>query len=157
MIRLVIFDLDRTLWDGTKLYPDVVKMLEHLRGRNVFIAMASHNTEAFEICQMLKISHYFNIVVGDAHVVRVNTNGAYLGDYIEKTSHLRKIVNWYAGLGVEFLPDEVLFVDDNKFIIQDVARQKIKTWHTPHGVTMAGLSEFIPSKNWIDWFFYAFA
>ncbi len=143
MVRLVIFDLDLTLWNGTELYPDVVKILKKLRDNKVSVAMASHNVDALKIAHWLKIHHYFDIVVA-GHFRNPSIDLRDRFAIYEKTTHLTKIINWYADSGTYFTPDEILFVDDNSFVLHSVVEQKIKTCHVPDGVTLAWLSKFVP-------------
>ncbi len=62
--KLAIFDLDKTLWDGTKLYPDVFEILFYMKQVGVKMFVVSLNPSAKEICQRLGIANFFEAFHG---------------------------------------------------------------------------------------------
>lgn len=60
MSKLYVFDLDATLWDGKKLYPDVDKILKKLKDDGHYVYIASYNICAPKILKKLKIAKYFD-------------------------------------------------------------------------------------------------
>lgn len=56
---ILIFDLDWTLWDGDKLYEDVIPILNLCQSKNMHMYIASHNSKADKYCKNLGIDKYF--------------------------------------------------------------------------------------------------
>jgi len=57
--KIAIFDLDLTLWDGNKLYPATLQILELFKKHNIKQYISSFNLQARNYCEHLKIDHYF--------------------------------------------------------------------------------------------------
>ncbi|ABP96070.1 MULTISPECIES: magnesium-dependent phosphatase-1 [Metallosphaera] len=127
MIKLVIFDADKTLWDHynisefeepfhlperdilrdsegrtLKLFPNVRKTLEELKRKDVKIAMATwnfpHKTE--KVLKALELDSYFDVVVSR--------------DFPFKFIMIAEILRKFAESGIRFRPEEILFVDDRR-------------------------------------------
>lgn len=68
MIKVIIFDLDETLWDSDKgeykLFDEVDEVLNTLKEKGYRMAICSHNSKAEKIVKYLEIKSYFEIVVG---------------------------------------------------------------------------------------------
>ncbi len=108
-IRLFVFDLDSTLWDGRRLYPDVIEILQHLRNRGHLIYLSSFNVFAPQILQYLKIKHYFH--------------GGVYGLNTTKTQHILEIKQKIKNKVRCDIRFQIDFFDDKLENVQDVAKQ----------------------------------
>lgn len=60
MSAVYVFDLDDTLWDGKKLYPDVRNILHYLRANGHLVFIATFNSKGPNILRSLGIDHLFH-------------------------------------------------------------------------------------------------
>ncbi len=152
MIKLVVFDLDFTLWNAgglwcdctcppyerkngyvydaeqrkIMLYPDVINILSYLKNKNIKIAIASRTEEpewAKEILDLFDIRHLF--------------------DYEEifpdrKTTHLKNI-SQKSGIRYE----EMIFFDDEERNIEDVEKLGVKSILLKNGISIDIVQENI--------------
>ncbi|QKQ99522.1 magnesium-dependent phosphatase-1 [Metallosphaera tengchongensis] len=127
MIKLVIFDADKTLWDHynisefqdpltlagrdvvvdskgrtLSLFPNVRKTLEELRRRGVRLAMATwnfpHKTD--KVLKALELYDYFDLIVSR--------------DYPYKFVMISEIIREFRKRNLNLKPEEILFVDDRR-------------------------------------------
>jgi len=134
-IRLVIFDLDCTLWDHDdastlrppfrlenedtiidangiklKLFPGVREVLEKLRKKNKFLAVASWNkySKVIKILKALKLDRFFDVICIEDHPFKDNM--------------LLKILGEFRKRGILIKPNEVIFVDDRELHKKQVVK-----------------------------------
>jgi HAD superfamily phosphatase (TIGR01681 family) len=122
-LKLAIFDLDKTLWDGKSLYRDTTKTLDWLKKQNVRLYVASHHKNAQECCKKLNINHYFN--------------GIFYGQS-NKSQFVDKILRSNRDIDKE----QIAFFDDSFRNLIDVRmNNEIKTIHVDksRGVTMTDI------------------
>lgn len=103
-IKLAVFDLDQTLWDGRKLYPDVQNILASLHLLGVKMYIASYNENPLYCCQLMNIAHYFQKY--------------YYGLGRPKSQMIREIIEENPNI----TQNEVAFFDDQEFNILDVKK-----------------------------------
>ena len=58
--KIYVFDLDETLWDREKLYPDVYDIIRKLRSDGHKIFIASYNMEAPRVLEYFGIHKFFH-------------------------------------------------------------------------------------------------
>jgi predicted phosphatase len=97
--RLYVFDLDETLWDGSKLYDEVAEMLQGLREAGHFVYIATFNTRGPEVLARLGIAKWFH-------------GGAFGRDaskltMVQQCMHHVRTVHGYTPLHVEFFDDQM--------------------------------------------------
>lgn len=115
--RAAIFDLDMTLWDGSKLYPDVVQILDDLQRRNIPMYIASFHTMAADCCKYLDIYKYFNSI----HYGRSQTKSQMVDDILRQ---------------LNYHPSDVVFFDDMIANILDVkTHNNVTVVHVPRGLS----------------------
>ena len=108
---VAVFDLDLTLWDGTKLYDDVINILQALKDAGIRLFIASFHLEAKKCCDLLGISFYFDEI--------------YYGRTKSKADMIKDIKERH-----NIYTYEIAFFDDNFNNILDVKKQhNIKTIH----------------------------
>lgn len=103
-IKLVIFDMDKTLRDET-LFSQVPNILTYLKEKNIHMAIASLNPYAEWFCERYNIKQYFDCIHG-------------YWDKRGKKQHLCGIFNKYKYISYS----EVLFIDDNEDIIKSLEK-----------------------------------
>jgi phosphoglycolate phosphatase-like HAD superfamily hydrolase len=59
-IKVVILDLDMTLWDGEKMYKDSLEIMKYLNDRCIKVYCISANMYPRTVCEQLGISQYFH-------------------------------------------------------------------------------------------------
>ena len=119
-IKLFVFDLDDTLWNGERLYPDVLRILRSLKKHpNIQVAMLSYNWGANEICNRLGIIDYFDKIVCRCDSPVEWQDG--------KQTLMRKLV---ADFGVA--PDEVVFYDDQEHNIVKTKEIGVYSFNVGH-------------------------
>lgn len=110
--KLVIFDLDLTLWDGEKLFSQTLPILEGLRQRGILMYIASFHLDAKACCEQLKINHFFDDI--------------YYGRHWKKSDMVTTILQKNNDINANY----VLFFDDNIDNIIDVGiNTGVKTIH----------------------------
>ena len=149
-LKLVVFDLDFTLWDcgGTwcdclsppfryegkkiydsrshhvRLYDDVLSILERLEMKGMTMALASRTHEpswAEELIQMLEISHYFEF------------------KEIYPSSKLRHFRALQNDTGVDY--ENMLFFDDEMRNIREVGDLGVKCIYLENGLSNKKMQE----------------
>ena len=159
-VRLVILDLDRTLWDHhnvtdlrlpfrrvdaetvedaggvrVRLRPGVRELLGGLRERGVLISVASWNEPApvFAILDQLELTEFFICPQVAPHPYKERTIAALLQEL--------------AARGVAVAPEEVLFVDDRELHLRRVraAVGPVQTLHA--GVEISDLRDVLKALN----------
>ncbi|AHC51779.1 magnesium-dependent phosphatase-1 [Sulfolobus acidocaldarius SUSAZ] len=128
MIKLVVFDADKTLWTHSnisifrppirlidensvedsignklRLFENVRETLSEIRQMGLFTAMATWNIpEKTElVLSTLKLKDYFDVIVSNEHPYKF----LYIIEIINKLSSLKN---------VKIKPDEIIFVDDRR-------------------------------------------
>ena len=116
-IKLVIFDLDKTLIDDEqKLYEDSLKTIKFLHSKNIKIAIASYNGSAKYILRKLNMIDYFDSVYC--------VNWQLLKFIDHKHNMLSTIIKDY-----EIKPQNILFIDDMELNIKTAKNMNILTHH----------------------------
>jgi magnesium-dependent phosphatase-1 len=155
-IRLVILDLDLTLWDhrnvtalvrpfrrigddaiedqsGVRvtLFPGVRTLLDGLRERGLIVACASWNDPrpVEEIFDLLNLGHYFHHKKIEPHPHKQQTIGALFGEL--------------AASGITLAPDEVLYVDDRRIHLDAIREAVGPVRFLQYGVDIKGLDEVL--------------
>jgi magnesium-dependent phosphatase-1 len=127
MIKLIIFDADKTLWDHhnisefegeikkiseneiidskgnrLKLADGVREVLSKLKSLGIIIAMATWNFEdkTLKVLEVLGLIHYFDIIVSKP--------------YPYKFIMIREILQELLNKNIKVKPNEILFVDDRR-------------------------------------------
>jgi soluble P-type ATPase len=59
-VKVVIMDLDLTLWDGDQLYKGTLEVLQYLNDRCIKVYCVSANAFPKTICENLNINQYFH-------------------------------------------------------------------------------------------------
>jgi len=123
MQKIYIFDLDDTLWNGLRLYPDVKRILSSLRKANCYIYIASFNLFADKILTLLDIHKYFH-------------GGSY-GRNVSKLGMINQIKNYHNSVyNIQNNQVEIYFFDDLPSNIVEVRRDKsIIPVHILYGLT----------------------
>ncbi len=163
MIKLLVLDLDGTLWDhldASSLTPPYTRIGEDTvvdsqgirvtlnRGARWFLAkvygrialaVASWNewSKAYELLRVFGLDHYFG----------------YLG--IEPHPHkhliLEKILKWYKHrYGETLRPDEILYVDDRRIHLEDIYRHIGKIRFLQMGVDIQDFYELYRRLEELD-------
>jgi FMN phosphatase YigB (HAD superfamily) len=110
--RIAIFDLDLTMFDGKKLYTDVVSILHHLKSNGVKLYVASFHLDAENCCKELSIADYFE----EIHYGRDRSKADMIMSIIKKN----RIITHH----------DVVFFDDNFENIRDVKmRTNVRAIH----------------------------
>ena len=145
--KLVVFDLDYTLWpfwvdthveppfrkakngkvydncdDVIKLYPDVVKILQHLKVENYQIAVASRTgciSEAESLLHLFDLNHFFSM------------KQIYPGSKISHFSHFHKVS--------KVAYEDMVFFDDEERNIIELSRIGVTCHYIRNGM------------KWKDW------
>jgi len=155
-VRLVILDLDLTLWDHwnvtalarpfrrisdeavedergvrVSLYPGVRWLLDSLRTRGLIIACASWNDPqpVEEIFNLLDLGHYFDYRKVEPHPHKQQTISALFAEL--------------AASGVRLAPDEVLYVDDRTIHLDAVREAVGPIRFLQYGVDIQSLDEVL--------------
>lgn len=155
-VRLVILDLDLTLWDHrnvtalarplervgddavedrqgvrVSLFPGARRLLDGLRERGLIIACASWNNPGpvEEIFGLLGLSPYFDHKKVEPHPHKQHTIGALLAEL--------------KAAGVALTPDEVLYVDDRTIHLPAVRAAVGPIRFLQHGVDVATLEDIL--------------
>lgn len=127
MIKVVVFDADKTLWDhhnisifkkpyklvnensvedssGNKLtlFPDVRDTLKKIKDMGIITALATWNLpeKTEEILTLLNLKEYFDIIVSR--------------DFPFKFLYISEIINRVKEMDITIRPDEIIFVDDRR-------------------------------------------
>lgn len=100
--KIVIFDLDDTLWDGKKLYDDTLLILVTLKKRGIKMYIASFNTDAAHCCKQLGINSYFEDILYGRNKTKL--------DMIKYISQKNPTVS----------QKEMIFFDDNFHNVREV-------------------------------------
>ena len=133
VIRLVVFDADRTLWDHSdissltlpfkkvdknslidanevslNLFNGIRELLKELRKRGIIIALATWNKpeQIFEAIHLLEIEEFFKIIKAEF--------------YPNKHLLIKKILSKLLKEGIQIKPSEVLYIDDQKRHLKDI-------------------------------------
>lgn len=118
--KLIIFDMDKTLFDET-LYEDIPKILENLHKKRYRMAIASYNPFAKWLCDRYSITKYFDIICG-------------YYSHKGKMTHMREIFNFYKKRGYNVNPENTIFYDDDPNNINDIQNKtKITCIKVPPG------------------------
>lgn len=96
-IKLVIFDLDKTLINET-LCDETEKVLQQLKEKKYMMAIASYNKYAKWFCDRYDISKFFDVICAKRD--------------LNKASHIQSIINFYFTCGIKIQPYEIMFFDD---------------------------------------------
>lgn len=121
-VKLIITDLDNTLWNGVAAEQDEIIPWAHIEGwpigyaealleckrRGILLAVCSKNDETLTIDNFRKIWSE-KIKPEDFFSLKINWN--------EKSANIREILN-----EANILPAHVLFIDDNPLEIEEVTR-----------------------------------
>ena len=113
-IKLVVFDLDWTLWDGDKIYKDTQKILKYCRRKNLKVYIVSYNLYPEEVCRdILNIHEYIKEYYNDRNKNKIDI--------------IRQILNKDENQDIG--ENEVVFFDDQieNFCLPD-GRHRIKTY-----------------------------
>ncbi|BFH74473.1 magnesium-dependent phosphatase-1 [Sulfurisphaera javensis] len=127
MIKIVVFDADKTLWDhynisifkkpyklinensiedseGNKLtlFPEVRETLKNIKDMGLLLGLATWNLpeKTDEILSLLGLKEYFDIIVSK--------------DFPFKFIFLIEIINKIREKGISIKPDEIMFIDDRR-------------------------------------------
>ena len=127
MIKLVVFDADKTLWDHhnvsifrkpyklldedsiedsagnrLKLFPEVREILKEIKNMGLIIALATWNLpeKIDEILTLLNLKEYFDIIISR--------------DYPFKFLFLIEIINRMKEKGILLNPEEIVFINDRR-------------------------------------------
>ncbi len=127
MIKLVVFDADKTLWDhhnislfeeplkiinqnsiedskGNKLtlFPSVRETLQKLKEMGLYLALVTWNfpEKTQLVLKALKLDHFFDLVVSH--------------DYPFKFLYISEIISRFHEKGINLKPVEFVFIDDRK-------------------------------------------
>ena len=127
--KLIIFDLDDTLIDGSvcdKLFVDTLKVLGFLKDRGCKMIIASHNHDADWYLRKNNISHFFDeikVCSSDNKVPEVEAT--------IKEQKVRK--------------EETLFVDDLEEIVTDVRKAGVPSLLVNYeiGVTLVQIQKIL--------------
>jgi FMN phosphatase YigB (HAD superfamily) len=111
--KIAVFDLDETLWDGTKLFYDTQYILSTLKSCGIKLYIASFHLDARTCCKDLNIEHYFDDIL--------------YGRDKTKLEMIKIIINKF-GADDNIAETDVIFFDDNQTNITDVKKNSsIKT------------------------------
>jgi len=122
-LKLAIFDLDLTLWNGHTLYENTVDILKKLKENNIDLYIASYHLQAKRCCDVLGIADYFS--------------GIHFGRDRNKAAIVEDILSNYTNYHLS----QIAFFDDNFNNILDVKnKHKIKTVHVVGGITWSDLN-----------------
>lgn len=137
MIRLVVLDADRTIWDHhnvtelkgpfklvskevaedtegvkVKLNDKIIDFLEFARKKGIMVSLASWNEprNVFELLSLFGIYRYFVFPVAEPHP--------------NKYLMIQKIMNNLSKKGVNVLPNEILYIDDRDIHLNEI-REKV--------------------------------
>ena len=132
--KIAVFDLDRTLWNGTRLYEDSLKILKALTEAGVITYIASFHQKAEQACNNLEISKYLT--------------GIEYGRTRNKAQMISDILSKHSGID----QTDVCFFDDQ---IKNIALVKtqmgIKGVHVRGGIKWRDLITFptftLPSSS----------
>ncbi|MBI3998928.1 MAG: magnesium-dependent phosphatase-1 [Armatimonadetes bacterium] len=155
-VRLVVLDLDLTLWDHRNvtglvrpfrrvddetiedqgevrvtLFPGVRALLEGLRERGLIIACASWNDPQAveEIFDLLELGHYFDHRKVEPHPHKQLTISALFAELAEG--------------GISLAPDQVLYVDDRTLHLDAVRAAVGPIRFLQYGVDIRSLDEIL--------------
>jgi len=116
-MKIAIFDLDETLWDGIQLYKDSLDILQSLFDKNITLYLASYHLEAPDVCNKLGIYGFFKKI--------------YYGRPKSKYEMFIKIKEENPQID----ESEMVFFDDNMSNIQDIQNNTcVKTIHVINGI-----------------------
>lgn len=111
-IKLIVFDLDYTLHNGSSLFEGVQEAIEKYRESGMRVCVASYNRFAGVILRRYGVSHLFDFIIG-----------GYLS--YPKSVHLKSLLDLYSTkTKYSFTPDEIVFVDD----MTDVCKELKNTY-----------------------------
>jgi magnesium-dependent phosphatase-1 len=137
MIKLIVLDADRTIWDhhnvtelvspfklvsegvaedanGVKvrLNGNVIDFLEFANKRGILISLASWNEpkNVFELLSLFRINKYFISPISEPHP--------------NKYLMIQKIISNLSRRGINIFPDEILYIDDRDIHLSEI-RKKI--------------------------------
>lgn len=118
--KVAIFDLDLTLWDYTKLYDEAIDILTTLKSLGVKMYIASYNSEAKQVCEILNISDFFKTIYGR-----------------DKQPHMSKLDMVEAIMTENKLPlNSYIFLDDNIDYIREISVEcGIRCRHIKYGIS----------------------
>lgn len=117
-IKLAIFDLDNTLWDGNAVYPAAINTIKYLDQEKIPMCVASFNINAATICNKLQISNYFKVIIGE-----------------HQRTKLEMINDIMQNLFPTLKQNEVIFLDDLKNNIEEVKNNSlVMVRQTPNGI-----------------------
>lgn len=103
--NIAIFDLDLTLHDGEKLYPDTVSILSSLKSRGIKLYIASFHLDAAGCCKHYQIDEYFEEILYGRDKSKYEMISSIM-DKNNTTDH-----------------QEVIFFDDNIYNVIDVKQR----------------------------------
>ncbi|CDP01564.1 unnamed protein product [Coffea canephora] len=134
--RLVVFDLDYTLWpfyceccyesDSPNLYPHARGIIQALKGRGIDVAIASRSPARDIATTFLEKLGIRSIFVAEE----------IFSSWTHKTQHLQKIQR---KTGIPF--DAMLFFDDEDRNIEAVSRMGVTSILVYNGVTLEALRQ----------------
>ncbi|MGC9201569.1 MAG: magnesium-dependent phosphatase-1 [Thermoproteota archaeon] len=137
MIRLVVLDADRTIWDHhnvtelrspfklvskdvaedangvkVKLNDKLIDFLEFAREKGILVSLASWNEpkNVFELLSLFGIDKYFVFPIAEPHP--------------NKHLMIQKIISNLSKRGIDISPNEILYIDDRDIHLSEI-REKI--------------------------------
>jgi soluble P-type ATPase len=114
--KIAVFDLDYTLWDGTKLFSDTVDILKTLKQKGIPLYIASFHTDALNVCKDLQIDHFFQRVLYGIDRTKLDMIRDILSDHTTVSE------------------SDTVFFDDNYENIQLVKKESsVRCVHIPEG------------------------
>ncbi len=133
--KVVIFDLDLTLWNGRVMYNDTLQILKYMRKNNIPMYIASFHSAAPFVTHNLGIINYFNEI--------------HYGQFSSKAHMISQILKYHPNVK----KNEILFFDDDKFNIEDVRRKHgIRTIHVKNGIKWNDIPISSAQKYFNDFF-----
>lgn len=119
--KYYIFDLDNTLklhpiFSNTNYHENLYKYLSHLKNKNKYLFIASHNLRPMKFLNDWNLVDLFDKIVYEKKSVHPWIHS--LSDYTPKTEMIKEIIHEY---NIENI-NEIIFFDDNPDIINQVSK-----------------------------------
>ncbi|AKZ58648.1 putative methoxymalonate biosynthesis protein [Streptomyces ambofaciens ATCC 23877] len=141
LVKCLVWDLDNTLWQGTlleedevRLAPDVLRTITELDARGILQAVASKNDHdhAWAKLEQLGVAEYFVLP-------RIGWG--------PKSKSVREIAD-----RLNFAPSTLAFIDDQPFERAEVTHElpEVRTYAAEQATRLTGLPEFSPGTVTVD-------